>query len=218
MAKIIKVGSQNITPNKIANPFRTSRNSHTNPFKYNNFDGNTLPFELAADVFNGTKTQNTSKLRMIASSVTGSMNRMKSAFEPIVNFVNRIGGYASSAWNYAKETSFTAAMSDAASSTAIAFKGATNAIKGTNAYKTMADVLATEIHLPKIKGMTELKDGIVSGMEFLNRDVVDIGKDIHSQWNALIAKIPTRTHYSANMSVAELETALREELALGGAI
>ena len=39
MAKIIKVGSQNLTPNKIANPFKTSRTSTTNPFKYNNFEG-----------------------------------------------------------------------------------------------------------------------------------------------------------------------------------
>ena len=60
MAKIIKVGSQKITPNKIANPFRTSRNSTTNPFKYSNFQGNTLPFEYA-DVFGGAKS-NTNKL------------------------------------------------------------------------------------------------------------------------------------------------------------
>ena len=107
MAKIIKVGSQNITPNKIANPFRTSRNSTTNPFKYNNFEGTTLPFELAADVFEGFKPQSTNKLRMIASSVTGSMTRMKNGItEPIVNFVRRVGSGISQAWTYAKETPF----------------------------------------------------------------------------------------------------------------
>ena len=91
MAKIIKVGSQNITPNKIANPFRTSRNSTTNPFKYNNFEGTTLPLELAADVFAGTKTEKPNRLKMIATSVTGSMNKMKSSFtESIVNFANRM--------------------------------------------------------------------------------------------------------------------------------
>ena len=58
MAKIIKVGSQSITPNKIANPFRTSRNSTTNPFKYSNFEGNTLQF---ADVFEGFESKKIGK-------------------------------------------------------------------------------------------------------------------------------------------------------------
>ena len=80
MAKIIKVGSQTITPNKIANPFKTTRTSTTNPFKYNNFEGNTLQF---ADVFEGFKPSfkaaPVNKMRMIASSVTGSMNKIKSS-------------------------------------------------------------------------------------------------------------------------------------------
>ena len=118
MAKIIKVGSQNLTPNKIANPFRTSRNSTTNPFKYSNFQGNTLPFEYA-DVFGGAKS-NTNKLRMIASSVAGSMNKMKSSIaEPIINFVNRVSENISSAWQYAKVTPFTTAVSDAANASGI---------------------------------------------------------------------------------------------------
>ena len=88
MAKIIKVGSQKITPNKIANPFRTTRTSTTNPFKYNNFEGNTLQF---ADVFEGVKPVQTNKMRMVASSVAGSMNKMKSSItEPIVKFVNKV--------------------------------------------------------------------------------------------------------------------------------
>ena len=89
MAKIIKVGSQNLTP-KIANPFKTSRNSTTNPFKYSNFEGNTLQF---ADVFEGFEPKHTNKLKMIASSVAGSMNKMRNGIaEPIINFVNRVRG------------------------------------------------------------------------------------------------------------------------------
>ena len=105
MAKIIKVGSQAVTPNKIANPFRTSRTSTTNPFKYNNFEGNTLPFEIAADVFTATKTGKTNRFKMVASSVTGSMNKMRTNIaEPIVNFVRRVRENVSSAWAYAKNT------------------------------------------------------------------------------------------------------------------
>ena len=129
MAKIIKVGSQNLTPHKIANPFRTSRSSTTNPFKYSNFEGSTLPFELAADVF---QPKNSNKMRMIASSVAGTMNKIKSSFpEPIVKFVNRTIECVSGAWKYAVETPFTAAMSDAA--------------------KATVDLLNTEVPIPPLK-------------------------------------------------------------------
>ena len=49
------------------------------------------------------------KLRMIASSATGSMNKMKSGYESIVDFVKRIGSGISKAWDYASSTSFTTA-------------------------------------------------------------------------------------------------------------
>ena len=199
MAKIIKIGSQNLTPNKIANPFKTSRTSTTNPFKYNNFEGNTLPFEVAADVFQGTKAKSVDKLRMIASSVTGSMNKMRSSIaEPIVNFVNRVRGGISHAWDYTKNTAV---------------------------YKKMDEILNTEIELnipkPSFKGITDsmssIKDGISSRMSYLNKDILEVGKDMKTQWDALIAKIPSRRNYST-MSVAELEVALREELALLGGV
>ena len=76
MAKIIKVGSQNptFTPAKTrkANSIQTHRNSNevTNPFKFTNFEGNTLQF---ADVFEGFKPRSTSKLRMIATTATGRL-------------------------------------------------------------------------------------------------------------------------------------------------
>ena len=199
MAKIIKIGSQNLTPNKIANPFKTSRTSTTNPFKYNNFEGNTLPFEVAADVFQGTKAKSADKLRMIASSVTGSMNKMRSSItEPIVNFVNKVRGGISQAWDYTRNTT---------------------------AYKKMDEILNKEIELnismPTFKGltdsMTSIKEGISSRMGYLNKDIIEVGKDMRAQWDALIAKIPSRRNYS-NMSVAELEVAFREELALLGGV
>ena len=101
MAKIIKVAPATHTPS-VANPFRTSRNSTTNPFKYSNFEGNTLQF---ADVFEGFEPKKVNKLKMIASSVAGSMNKIKSSItEPIAQFVGRVRSGISSAWDYAKNT------------------------------------------------------------------------------------------------------------------
>ena len=103
MAEINKVGLN--LGQKIANPFKTSRNMSTpNPFKNSNFEGNTLQF---ADVFEGCEAievkQN--KLKMIASSVAGSARKLHSSItEPIVNFVRKIGGGISNAWDYAKNT------------------------------------------------------------------------------------------------------------------
>ena len=103
MAKIIKVGSQNPTftsgKAKKASHIHTQRNSNevTNPFKFTNFEGNTLQF---ADVFEGFKpsfkSTHANKLRMIASSVTGTMSKIKSSIpESIANFVGRIRERAS---------------------------------------------------------------------------------------------------------------------------
>ena len=110
MAEIDKVTGFN-QGQKIANPFKTSRSMSTpNPFKYSNFEGNTLPF---ADVFEGFENKNVSKVRMISSSVMGSMTKFRSSItEPIVNFVNRIGAGISSAWDYAKNTTVTDSVKD----------------------------------------------------------------------------------------------------------
>ncbi|MBE7711328.1 MAG: hypothetical protein E7Z92_04220 [Cyanobacteria bacterium SIG31] len=199
MAKIIKVGSQNITPNKIANPFRTSRNSTTNPFKYNNFEGNTLPFELAADVFKSS-TQKTNKLRMIASSVTGSMTRMKSSItEPIVNFVKRVGGGISSAWTYAKETPISQVPGIRHMNEAV---GSMNA-KIVNKLSSMHE---------------EMSSRVSSRMEAVSTSITEFGNDMRTQWNALIAKLPSRQHYTADTPVSELENAWKEIIALEGGI
>ena len=212
MAKIIKVGSQNITPNKIANPFRTSRNSTTNPFKYSNFEGNTLQF---ADVFEGFEPKKTNKLRMIASSAIGSMNKMKSSItEPIVNFAKRV--YAGvkegipAAWNYLANTS----ISDAPG------------LRRIPGIKQFDEAMSMELHLPSLSGMTgkmsEIHKGLLERSQYLNKDIKEVGRDmmhgastigenISLRLKALAEKLPSRTHYTAAMSVADLEVALREE-------
>ena len=104
MAQIIKVGSQSFTPNKVAGTIRTARNSTTNPFQDVNFEGNTLQF---ADVFEGFESGNVSRLKMIASSVVGSMYKVrKSIAESVMVFANRVKSHVSSAWNYATNTNF----------------------------------------------------------------------------------------------------------------
>ena len=94
---------------------------------------------------------------MIASSVTGSMSKMRSSIaEPIVNFVNRVRGGISSAWTYAKNTP----MSE---------------VPG---FKQMNEVLNTPINLninmpgmARISGAwASMKDGFYSGMEYMQKD------------------------------------------------
>lgn len=193
MAKIIKVGSQNLTP-KIANPFKTSRNSTTNPFKYSNFEGNTLQF---ADVFEGFEPKHANKLKMIASSVAGSMNKMRNSItEPIVNFVNRVREGVSSAWDYAKNTN----ISDVIGVRNIA--GAMNGIS-----QNLSQKLSS-----LNSGASALGRGISSKMDFLNRDVMDLGKEMSAKWSALIKQ---HSHHinPETTSVSELEQLWKNEIA-----
>ena len=184
MANINKVGLN--LGQKIANPFKTSRNSTTNPFKYSNFEGNTLQFEYA-DVFEGSKhSANNSKLKMITSSVAGSMTKLRSSItEPIVNFVNRVREGISSAWDYAKNTN----VSDLAG------------IKTIN--KVMnADIL--DIGKGIGNSISGMGKGIAEKMAFLNTDVTDIGKGLSTKWNSLISKVHTNK-INKDTSVAELK-------------
>ncbi len=203
MAKIIKVGSQNptFTSQKIANPFRTSRNSTTNPFKYNNFEGNTLPFELAADVFEGVKPSfKGSKLRMVAASVTGSMTKMKNSItEPIVNFARRVGNGISSAWAYAKETPI-------------------SEVPGFKQVHEAMGVMSSRIN-DRISGIQErVSTSISSRIEIINNGISGMNQELRSQWESIIAKIPSRTRYTAETPVSELESAWREIISLEGGI
>ena len=198
MAKIIKVGSQNptITPSKDkkAGSIQTHRNSNeaTNPFKFTNFEGKTLPFEYA-DVFQSFKPQSASKLRIIASSVAGSMNKMRSSItEPIINFVHRV-----SDWTLARKDQLLA----------------TPFMKKTN------EILFTPIELPKFEGINLNLDGLKEryNSSVLNRDIVDIGKGLVVKCNSLVPNISFhgKQKYS-NMSVEELRICLADALAEGG--
>ena len=211
MAKIIKLGSQNITPSKVANPFRTSRNSTTNPFKYSNFEGNTLQF---ADVFEGFEPKKeTNKLKLIASSVTGSMNKMKSSItEPIINFVNRVRTGVSSAWDYAKNTN----VSDLPTIKAIS--DVLNTPIEIPGMKTISEILNKPIEIHALRGLNEslanMKDNMSSHISGIGEDISGIGKELSSKWNALISNIHTSKKISAEMSVADLERMWKDEIAI----
>lgn len=207
MAKIIKVGSQNptFTSQKIkkASPLHTHRNSNevTNPFKFTNFEGNTLQF---ADVFEGFrpsfKASPVNKLRMVASSVAGSMNKMKSSVsESIVNFANRVRTNISNAWAYAKNTD----------------------ILDVPVIKKANEVLNAPIHIPALDSLSDrlagMREGLSSRLELLSSNTIDLGNDLKTKWNGLVSNISNigKSKYE-NMSVAELRVCLADALAEGG--
>ena len=221
MAKIIKVGSQNPTfTSRKASSIQTHRNSNesTNPFKFTNFEGKTLPFECA-DVFESFKPKSSNKLRIIASSVAGSMNKILSnpLAESIINFARRVRG----AWNYAFNTNFSTAMSDAAR----VATGAMSAVVESSLVRKTNEILNAEIPLPSLNlpaldltsRLSGLREGISAGVDFFNTDIVDIGKGISEKVGKLAPAISfhARPKYST-MSVQELELAWNEQIALGG--
>lgn len=179
---------------KSNNPFKTSRNSTTNPFQNVSFEGNTLPY---ADVFvGGIESQKTNKLKMIASSVAGSMTKLHSAFEPIVNFVNRIGERISNAWTYATNKNlFT--------------------LPGEEACKKVMNADIVDIG----KGIANSASDLG---KVLDRDALEVGKEISGKisnkmeifgnglsekWNSLVSglKMNHTPKVSKDMSVGELK-------------
>ena len=207
MAKIDKVSGFNLGQ-KIANPFKTSRSMSTpNPFKYSNFEGNTLPF---ADVFEGFENKNVSKVRMISSSVMGSMTKFRSSItEPIVNFVNRVTTGISNAWNYAKNTN----VSDLTPIKNIhnvmqmdvidLGKGISNSIS--NMGKNISEKMPT-FNMPTIN-MPSLHIG---------SNISGIGKNLSDKWSNMISKIniPHHNKISSDMPVCELKSMWENEIAL----
>ena len=169
MSKINNVGLN--LGQKIANPFKTSRNITTpNPFKYSNFEGNSLPF---ADVFDGFEQKKVNKLKMISSSVAGSMTKMKSLLpESIVNFVNRVRGGISSAWNYAKNISDIAGIKNIS-----------------EAWNNTMSMDVADIGKGLSNSISGLGNSISNKMSFLNKDVTDIGKGLADKWNSLISSV-----------------------------
>ncbi len=209
MAKINNVGLN--LGQKIANPFKTSRSMSTpNPFKYSNFEGNTLQF---ADVFEGFEQKNTSKLKMISASVAGSMNKLNSLLpESIVNFVNRVREGVSIAWNYAKNTN----ISDVKGIKAInevmhadildLGKGISNSLSDMG--KGLSDKMSflnTDI--------VDIGKGISSRMAFLNTDVTEIGKGLSEKWSSLISNVH-HNRITKDTSVSELKTMWLDQIAL----
>ncbi len=145
---------------------------------------------------------------MISTTAMIEKNKMKSLLpESIINFVNRVRAGVSHAWNYAKNTN----------------------ISDVPGFRKVNEILNTEINIPALDGigahMSEriaglkngIKEGISSQVEFLNRDVMDLGREMSGKWNAMISKVAFagRQKY-ANMTVAELETHLAAALAEGG--
>ena len=182
----MRINNVGLTPNqKSANPFKTSRNSTTNPFQNVNFEGNTLQF---ADVFEGFQPKNTSKLKMITSSVAGSMTKLRNSItEPIVNFVKRIGEGLSNAWTYAKNKNVSdlagvKAINDVMNTDIVDIgKGLSNSISGIG--KGISETLNTDV--------TDIGKGIGKKMSFLNTDVTEIPvcKGIAEKLSALMSKI-----------------------------
>lgn len=211
MAKINNVGLN--LDQKNANPFKTSRSMSTpNPFKYSNFEGNTLPF---ADVFEGFEQKNkiSFKGKMISASVAGCINKLSSHLpESIVNFVNRVREGVSSAWNYAKNTN----ISDVKGIKAInevmhadildLGKGISNSLsdmgKGLSAKMSF---LNTDI--------VDIGKGISSRMAFLNTDVTEIGKGLSEKWSSLISNV-NHNRITKDTSVSELKTMWLDQIAL----
>lgn len=207
MAEINNVGLN--LGQKIANPFKTSRSMSTpNPFKYSNFEGNTLQF---ADVFEGfeQKKQPSFKGKMISASVAGSMNKLKSLLpESIVNFVNRVREGFSSAMN--KELFYipgektvrnimTADIVDLG-------KGISNSLSDMG--KDLSDKMSflnTDI--------VDIGKGISSRMAFLNTDVTEIGKGLSDKWTSLISSIH-HNKISKDTSVGDLKNMWLNEIAL----
>lgn len=193
MAKINNVGLN--LGQKIANPFKTSRNSTTNPFKYSNFEGNTLQF---ADVFEGFEPKKINKLKMITSSVAGSMTKLRSFIpEPIAKFVGRMKEGISSAWNYAKNTN----ISD---------------VKGFRTINKVMNADIVDIGKGLGSSISGFGKGISDKMSFLNTDVTEIGKDLSVKWNALISKLHKNT-ITKDTSVDELKAMWEAEIAASAA-
>ena len=188
MAKINKVELN--LGHKIANPFRTTRKSDTNPFKYQDFEGNTIDPLICADVLVSFKGKE-NKLKMIASSVMGSLTRLRTGItEPIANFVRRVKDGISNAWSYAKNTEIKIAGLDGIST-------------------KIHDVMSYDVGKGISDSISGIGKNITDRMAILNRDMTDFSHGISDKWNSLIEKVNLKNighdKISSNLSVAELK-------------
>lgn len=225
MAKIIKVASSTITPRNAAQ-FKTSRNSATNPFQYQNFEGNTLDVSAFADVFESSAIKETSKMKIIAASVAGSMHKIVSGItEPIINFVNRVKDLISSGWEYAKNTNVTehgslGGLTDgleavgAIMNKPISLSAIGDFMNQPIDLSCVGKLMNTPVAIPGANLLDETLDNFKTNIGAMNENMLDLGKGIGSKWAALISKIHgTEDKNYGSMSVAELEDSWKSEIA-----
>jgi hypothetical protein len=196
MAKIIKLNLHE--GQKLINPTKTTRKSSTNPFdknpfKYEDFEGNTLPVTAFADVFVGK----TNKLKMISASVMGTVTKLHNCItEPIVNFVKRIGSGISTAWNYAKNTN-------------IELSGLKTIGEGIH------DVLNYDVGKGISNSISNIGKGLSNSIEYLNKDVTEIGKGLSDKWIGLISNLHiTGKKITSDLPVAELKSLWLDQIAI----
>jgi len=164
---------------KRINPFKTTRKSNTNPFKYQDFEGNTIDPLICADVLVSFKGKE-NKLKMISSSVIGSITKLRNSIpEHIVNFANRVKEGITGAWTYAKNTEIKLASLDSIST-------------------RLHDIMSYDVG-----------KGITDSMSALGKNMSDWRLGISDKWNELIDKINIKnishSKISSDLSVAELK-------------
>ncbi len=177
---------------KIINPFKTSRSSAvTNPFKYSNFEGNTLQF---ADVFEGFENKKTSKLKMITSSVAGSMTKIRTSItEPIKTFVNRIKNSMSNAWEYAKNTNIE--------------------LPEIPALKNVSERINSTLQMDIADIGKSIGNSISGRVSHINSNLTEIGKTMSAEWSKLLGKL-NGNKITSETSVDELRKMWEAEIAI----
>ena len=174
---------------KIANPFKTTRKSTTNPFKYNDFEGNAIDPLICADVLVSFKGKE-NKLKMITSSVIGSMTRLKNSItEPIAHFVNRVKEGITTTWNTAVEK--------------VGLNNLKESIHATG--EKINGILSYDVGKGISDSLSGIGKTISDRISAINGDITGIGKDLSAKWNNLIGKIHTGNKISTDLSVAELK-------------
>ena len=73
--------------------------------------------------------------------------------------------------------------------------------------------------------MNSVRENISSRIGYFGKDINEVGQDIigfgrdmRAQWDSIIAKIPSKTRYTASTPVSELESAWLDIIALEGGI
>ena len=198
MAKIIKIDLN--LGQKNANPFKTTRKSSTNPFKYQDFEGNTIDVAAFADVFSGANNVNFkgNKHKLITASVIGSITKLRTAItESVANFVNRVKDGITGAWTYAKNTRIEIP----------GLNGLDSRLHATGEY--IYNILNYDIGKGISDSISGIRKNLSDKLSFLNKDVTEIGHDLSASWEELIGKISIgkigSEKISSEMSVDKLK-------------